>query len=42
MPIWGYSHPDPLGALTVGGLGCDPTLLAPKVVGKCMVASQAF
>jgi len=42
LQIWGFSKPDPLGALTVGGLGCNPALLAPKVVGRCMVGSTAF
>jgi Tfp pilus assembly protein PilE len=42
LQIWGYSHPDPLGALTVGGLGCNPALIAPRVVGKCTVGSPAY
>ncbi len=42
VQIWGYSKPDPLGALTIGGLGCDPTLLDPEVVGSCDVGSPAF
>jgi len=42
LQLWGYSKPDPLGALTPGGLGCDPALLDPEVVGSCTVGSSTF
>lgn len=42
LQIWGYAKPDPLGALTAGGLGCNPALLDPEVVGSCLGGSPAF
>jgi len=42
LQIWGYAKPDPLGALTPGGLGCDPTVLEPESVGPCTVGSPDF
>jgi type IV pilus assembly protein PilA len=42
LQIWGYAKPDPLGAMTAGGLGCDPTLLEPDLIGSCTVGSPAF
>ena len=42
LQIWGYAKPDPLGAMTAGGLGCDPTLLEPELIGSCTVGSPAF
>ena len=42
VQLWGYSKPDPLGALTMGGLGCDPALLDLEVAGRCSVGTSTF
>jgi prepilin-type N-terminal cleavage/methylation domain-containing protein len=42
LQIWGYVKPDPLGGVAVGGLGCNPALLQPEVIGSCTVGSPAF
>ena len=42
VQIWGYSKPDPFGAVTMGGLGCNPALLLPEVVASCTAGLPAF
>jgi prepilin-type N-terminal cleavage/methylation domain-containing protein len=42
LQLWGYVKPDPLGGVSVGGLGCNPWLLQPEVIGSCTVGSPAF
>jgi prepilin-type N-terminal cleavage/methylation domain-containing protein len=42
LQIWGYSKPDPLGALTTGGLGCNPAMLDREEIGSCTTGSPAF
>lgn len=42
VQIWGYTKPDGLGALVPGGLGCDPTRLAPEVLGNCLQSASVF
>lgn len=42
LQLWGYSKPDPLGALTPGGQSCDPNLLEPEEVGPCSAGATAF
>lgn len=35
IQLWGYTKADGLGNWVPGGLGCDPTLLTPQVLGHC-------
>ncbi|MBK7950797.1 MAG: PilZ domain-containing protein [Deltaproteobacteria bacterium] len=42
LQIWGYSKPDPLGALTPGGLGCNPAVLDAEEIGSCVVGAPSF
>jgi prepilin-type N-terminal cleavage/methylation domain-containing protein len=42
VQIWGYTKPDGLGALVNGGIGCDPTLLTPEVLGSCTLNASVF
>lgn len=42
VQIWGYTKPDGSGARVNGGLGCDPALLAPEVLGPCMVGNSVY
>ncbi|MFO0688529.1 MAG: PilZ domain-containing protein [Myxococcota bacterium] len=42
LQIWGYAKPDPLGALTTGGLGCNPAVLDAEEIGSCLVGAPSF
>jgi type IV pilus assembly protein PilA len=42
IQLWGLTSPDATGALAPGGIGCDPTLLAPDTLGRCMPSPNVF
>lgn len=42
IQLWGYTKPDVGGSLVTGGLGCDPTLLTPQVLGHCNLTSPVY
>jgi prepilin-type N-terminal cleavage/methylation domain-containing protein len=42
VQIWGYAKPSASETLTAGGLGCDPTQLAPEVVGSCLTDRSIY
>lgn len=42
IQIWGYTKAAGNGALTAGGLGCDPTLLIPEIVGSCILNAGVY
>ena len=42
IQIWGYTKPAGNGALAAGGLGCDPTMLIPEIVGSCILSNSVY
>jgi len=42
VQIWAYARPDGSGTMVNGGLGCNPALLTPEVLGPCMVGNSIY
>jgi prepilin-type N-terminal cleavage/methylation domain-containing protein len=42
IQLWGYAHPDVLGTIIDGGIGCEVAQLAPNSLSSCHLGNGIF